>query len=79
MSLTTQNHPPRIESGEALAQIAQGHRGCPILGSAQDQVRWGPWQPDLVGDKKPVVGGVLELNDHYCPLQLKLFYHSIIQ
>jgi len=38
------------ESGEALAQAAQGSCGWPIPGSAQGQTRYGPDQPDLVPD-----------------------------
>jgi len=31
--------------------ITQGGCGCPIPGGAQDQVGWGPGQPDLVDGK----------------------------
>ena len=43
------------ESGEALAQAAQGGCGCPIPGGFQGQVGWNPGQPGLVPDLK--VGG----------------------
>jgi len=32
-----------------LAQVAQRSCGCPIPGGIQDQVVWGPGQPDPVG------------------------------
>ena len=43
------------ESGEVLAQAAQGGCGCSIPGGVQDQVGWGPGQPGLVPDLE--VGG----------------------
>ena len=42
-------------SGEVLAQAAQRGCGCPIPGSVQGQVGWGPGQPGLVLDTE--VGG----------------------
>ena len=38
------------ESGEVLAQTAQGGCECPIPGGVQGQVGTGPGQPDLVLD-----------------------------
>ena len=34
---------------EALEQVALRNCGCPISGSVQGQVGWGPGQSDLVG------------------------------
>ena len=47
------------ESGEVLEQAAQRGCGCPVPGGVQDQVGWGPGQPDLVSDMEylPVGGG----------------------
>jgi len=36
--------------GETLAQVAQRSCGCPLLGSAQDQVGWSSEHPGLVED-----------------------------
>ena len=36
------------ESGEVLEQAAQRGCGCPVPGSVQGQVGWGPGQPGLV-------------------------------
>ena len=36
------------EGGEALTQAAQRDCGCPVPGSVQGQVGWGPGQPGLV-------------------------------
>ena len=44
-----------LQSGEVLEQAAQRGCGCSIPGSVQDQVGWGPRQPDLVPDLE--VGG----------------------
>jgi len=43
------------ESGEVLEQAAQRGCGHPTSGGVQDQVGWGPGQPDLVPDME--VGG----------------------
>jgi len=43
------------ESGEVLEQAAQRRCGCPIPGSVQGQVGWGPGQPGVV--LKVEVGG----------------------
>ena len=39
------------EGGEALEQLAQGSCGCPIPGSIEGQVEWGPGHPGLVGGR----------------------------
>ena len=39
-----------LQSAEMLAQAAQRGCGRSIPGSVQDQVGWGPGQPDLVPD-----------------------------
>ena len=36
------------EGGDALEQVAQGGRGCPIPGGIQGQAGCGSVQPDLV-------------------------------
>jgi len=41
---------------------------CPIPGGAQDQVGWGPGQPELVGGN-PAHVMVLELDDLKGPFQ----------
>jgi len=43
------------EGGEALPQVAQRSRGCPLPGSAQVQAGWGFEQPGLV-ESVPVHG-----------------------
>ena len=47
---------------------------CPIPGGAQDQVRWGPGQPELVGSN-PDHDRRLELGDFNFPSNLG---HSMI-
>jgi len=46
---------------EALAQAAQRSCGCPIPGSTQDQVGWGPRQVDPVSGNLSMARG-LELH-----------------
>lgn len=36
------------KSGQALSQVAQRSRGCPIPGSVEDQTGWGFEIPGLV-------------------------------
>lgn len=35
---------------------AQRGCGCPVPGGVQDQVGWGPGQPELVGGNEPTAG-----------------------
>ena len=38
-----------MEGGKCLEQATQRRCGCPISGDIQDQVGWGPGQPELAG------------------------------
>jgi len=66
-----------------LEQAAQRGCGCSIPRVVQDQVGWGPGQPDLIPHLEvggPACGrevGRLELDNPWSPFQLKPFYDSI--
>ena len=54
---------------------AQRSCGCPIPGGTQDQIGWGPGQPDPV-NCNPYHDRGLELNDLWGPFQSKIFSFS---
>jgi len=55
-------------AGSLLQRASMGGCVCPIPGGAQDQVGWGPGQPELVGGN-PAHVMVLELDDLKGPFQ----------
>ena len=51
-----------VWKADRRSHVVQRSCGCPIPGGIQGQDGWGPGQPDLVGGKQTVAGG-LELDE----------------
>lgn len=63
--------------GKALECVVWRGCGCPNPGSVQDQLRWGPGQPDLVGDISTYIRGAWT-RWFLRSLRPKPFYNSIL-